>query len=97
MCGFIPFKDDSFIQVPRQIDDDTLNQIKEDRLVRLLTDEVLPREQVYESDDKWNTHEDEEIEVEVELSDMVFEYLITDVVECLVGLEHRRNTRPGAA
>lgn len=40
MCGFIPFKDDSFIQVPRAIDDDTLNQIKEDRLVRLLTEEV---------------------------------------------------------
>jgi len=40
MCGFIPFKDDSFIQVPRALDEDTLNQIKEDRLVRLLTEEV---------------------------------------------------------
>ena len=96
MCGFIPFKDDSFIQVPRQIDDDTLKQIQEDRLVRLLTDEVVSGEQVYESDDKWNTHEDEEIEVEVELSDMVFEYLITDVVECLMDLDQRRKTRPPA-
>jgi len=51
---------------------------------------------VYESDDKWNTHEDEEIEVEVELSDMVFEYLITDVVECLIDLNHRRINRPAA-
>ena len=40
MCGFIPFKEDSFIQVPRFLDEETLNQIKEDRLVRLLTDEV---------------------------------------------------------
>ena len=40
MCGFIPFKEDSFIQIPRFLDDETLNQIKEDRLVRLLTDEV---------------------------------------------------------
>ena len=41
LCGFIPFKDDSFIQVPRFIDEDTVNQIKEDRLIRLLTTEVL--------------------------------------------------------
>jgi len=41
MCGFIPFKEDSFLQVPRALDEETLNQIKEDRLVRLLTDEVL--------------------------------------------------------
>ena len=40
MCGFIPFKDDSFIEVPRFLDEETLTQIKEDRLVRLLTDEV---------------------------------------------------------
>lgn len=84
MCGFIPFKDDSFIQVPRAIDEETLNQIKEDRLVRLLTDEV------YESDEKWNKHEDEEIEVEVELSDMLFEHLIIDVVESLVGIRKKK-------
>jgi hypothetical protein len=40
MCGFIPFKDDSFIQIPKFLDDETLNQIKEDRLIRLLTEEV---------------------------------------------------------
>jgi len=34
MCGFIPFKDDSFIQIPKYLDDETLNQIKEDRLIR---------------------------------------------------------------
>ena len=94
MCGFIPFKDDSFIQVPKQIDDDTLNQIKEDRLVRLLTDEVgSGYSKVYESDDKWNSHEDEEIEVEVELSDMVFEYLITDIVECLMMIGKKKSSK----
>ena len=41
MCGFIPFKDDSFIQIPKFLDDETLNQIKEDRLIRLLTEEVI--------------------------------------------------------
>lgn len=41
MCGFIPFKDDSFIQIPKFLDDETLTQIKEDRLIRLLTEEVI--------------------------------------------------------
>jgi hypothetical protein len=40
MCGFIPYKEDSFIQVPRNLDEDTFQQIKEDRLIRLLGDEV---------------------------------------------------------
>lgn len=94
MCGFIPFKDDSFIQVPRAIDEDTLNQIKEDRLVRLLTEEVLFSYQVYENDEKWNTHEDEEIEVEVELADILFEFLVTDVAECLLSITQKRVSNP---
>lgn len=68
MCGFIPFKDDSFIQIPKFLDDETLNQIKEDRLIRLLTEEAL------ENDDKWLNYEDEEIEVEIELADVIFDY-----------------------
>jgi len=48
---------------------------------------------VYESDEKWNTHEDEEIEVEVELSDILFEFLVTDTVECLLQIDQRKKDR----
>lgn len=84
MCGFIPFKDDSFIQIPRFLDDETLNQIKEDRLIRLLTEEAL------ENDDKWLNYEDEEIEVEIELADVIFDYLITDTMDSLLEISELR-------
>jgi len=84
MCGFIPFKDDSFIQIPKFLDDETLNQIKEDRLIRLLTEEAL------ENDDKWLNYEDEEIEVEIELADVIFDYLITDTMDNLLEISNKR-------
>ena len=91
MCGFIPYKEDSFIQVPRNLDEDTFQQIKEDRLVRLLGDEVGASHQIYSSDDKWLTHEDEMIEVQIELSDMVFEHLIADAVYCLLKINQLKS------
>ena len=89
MCGFIPYKEDSFIQVPRNLDEDTFQQIKEDRLIRLLGDEVGCSHQVYSSEDKWQTHEDEMVEVQIELSDMVFEYLIADAVCSLLKINQQ--------
>ncbi len=94
MCGFIPFKDDSFMHVPRQLDEETLNQIKEDRLVRLLTDEVRSAQKALENDEKWLNYEDEEIEVEIELADIVFDFLITDTLECLLNIQHNREIYP---
>lgn len=87
MCGFIPFKDDSFIQIPKFLDDETLNQIKEDRLIRLLTEEAL------ENDDKWLNYEDEEIEVEIELADVIFDYLITDTMDNLLEISNKRKNQ----
>lgn len=40
MCGFIPDKDDSMLG-EIAIEDDYLNQIKEDRLIKMLTCEVM--------------------------------------------------------
>jgi hypothetical protein len=39
-------------------------------------------------------HEDEEIEVEVELADILFEYLVTDVSECLLAISEKRKQKP---
>lgn len=89
MCGFIPYKEDSFIQVPKNLDEDTFNQIKEDRLQRFLSDEVGSCDQVYSGDDKWVTHEEEMLEVQVELSDMVFEFLVADTVYCLLKINQK--------
>ena len=40
-----------------------------------------------ESDEKWLNYEDEEIEVEIELADVIFDYLITDTLQCLMNIK----------
>ena len=74
MCGFIENKDESFMQLPFQIDDDLLNQIKEDRMFKLLQNDVKEYEM------KLQTNDDEFYEVGLEVSNLIFEYLIDDVI-----------------
>lgn len=52
-------------------------QIKEERLANMLSSEIA------ESDLKWIIYDDEQTEVMVELSEMIFETLVTEVVEDL--------------
>lgn len=74
MCGFIDNKDESFMQLPFFLDDEILNQIKEDRMFKLLQNDVKEYEQKLQSND------DEYYEVCLEISNMIFEYLIDDLV-----------------
>lgn len=52
--------------------------------------------QALENDEKWLNYEDEEIEVEIELADIVFDHLITDTLECLLNLKRGRPLALGA-
>lgn len=74
MCGFIETKDSSLMQLPFLMDDDILGQIKEDRMNRMLNNEI----RVFEK--RLLVSDDELYEVGLELSNLVFEYLVEDVV-----------------
>lgn len=75
VCGFIENKEDSLMQLPYLLDEEILTQIKEDRMFKLLLNDV--RE--YEA--QLQTHDDEFYEVGLEISNLLFEYLIDDVVD----------------
>lgn len=75
LCGFIEDKDESFLQSPFIFDEDILNQIKEDRMYKLLQNDVKEYELKLQSND------DEFYEIGLEISNMMFEYLIDDVIE----------------
>ncbi|EAR83714.2 IQ calmodulin-binding motif protein, putative (macronuclear) [Tetrahymena thermophila SB210] len=70
LCGIIVDKEDSQFQPGIHFDEDYLQQIKEDRLNRMLSAEVI------ENEEKWILYDEEQTEVQVELSQMVFDLLI---------------------
>lgn len=74
MCGFIEYKDETFMQIPFLLDDEILNQIKEDRMFKLLQSDIRDYER------RLQGYDDETYEMGLEISNMVFEYLVDDVV-----------------
>lgn len=60
------------------IDDDYLNQIKEDRLIKMLTCEA------FETDERWLLYDDEEVEVQTEVSELVFNQLLEETIRDLI-------------
>ncbi|EAS03726.2 IQ calmodulin-binding motif protein, putative (macronuclear) [Tetrahymena thermophila SB210] len=72
LCGFIPERIESPTGEIVQIEDEYLNQIKEDRLAQMLENEVI------ENEDKWLTYEDEETDVQLEIADDIFNYIIEE-------------------
>jgi hypothetical protein len=79
MCGFIPDKDDSMLG-EIAIEDDYLNQIKEDRLIKMLTCEVRPAHQAFETDERWLIYDDEEVEVQTEVAELVFYDILEEAI-----------------
>lgn len=63
------------------IEDDYLNQIKEDRLIKMLTCEA------FETDERWLIYDDEEVEVQTEVSELVFDYLLEEVISDLANIK----------
>lgn len=77
MCGFHKDKEDSFLQLPTALDDEIVEQIKEDRLLKLVTREIRDFET------KMGEIDEEEYDVLFDLSQYVFDYLMDDVTEFL--------------
>ncbi|CAD8150336.1 unnamed protein product [Paramecium pentaurelia] len=85
LCGFIPEK----IETPQGeiivIEDDYLNQIKEDRLQQMLEYEIQ------EQEEKWQNYDEEQAEVAVELSDVLFETLLDEAAEEIFKITQAEN------
>lgn len=73
MCGFIQNKDDSFLQLPIQLDEEIITQIKEDRLFKLLQYDVRDYEGLMVRTDN------EKYEVMLEVSNFIFQDLFEDL------------------
>ncbi|KAL4494558.1 hypothetical protein ABPG72_004460 [Tetrahymena utriculariae] len=82
LCGFIPERIESPTGEIVQIEDEYLNQIKEDRLAQMLENEVI------ENEDKWLTYEDEETDVQLEIADDIFNYIIEETAMIVHSLQN---------
>lgn len=73
MCGFHKDKEDSFLQLPTALDDEIVEQIKDDRMLKLVTKEVRDFE------GKLGEIDEEEYDAVFDVSQAVFEYLLDDL------------------
>lgn len=74
VCGLLVDKEESLVGNAR-LSEDYLQQIKEDRLSRMLATELI------ENEERWLFYDDEETEVLVELSNSVYKMLLTETVQ----------------
>ena len=66
------------------LDEECLGQIREDRMARMLAQEVI------ECEEDWVEYGDEETEVGVELGDLIFEKMVLDGIESVLYLKEKR-------
>lgn len=66
------------------MDEECLGQIREDRMARMLAQEVI------ECEEEWVEYGDEETEVGVELGDLIFEKMVLDGIESVLYLKEKR-------
>lgn len=74
MCGFIQDKEDSFVQILNNLDDEIIGQIKEDRLFKMVQLDIN------DFDEKIFHVEEESFEIIHYLSEMIFEELINELI-----------------
>ncbi|KAM3130284.1 hypothetical protein pb186bvf_017580 [Paramecium bursaria] len=72
LVGIIIDKEDSPFPKILQLDQEYLNQIKEDRMIRMLNAEVIEQEQ------GWLNYDEQYTEINVEISQMIFDDLIQE-------------------
>ncbi|CAD8068678.1 unnamed protein product [Paramecium sonneborni] len=73
MAGILVDKEDSPFPKTMQLDQETIAQIREDRLYRMLTLDIIDNE------DRWTNYDEETTEISIDLSDLLFDYLIEEV------------------
>lgn len=64
-----------------QVDEEQLQLIREERLSKMLTQEILENDQV------WVDYEAEEAQVKIDIADMILEQIMTEIEDFLHGLE----------
>ena len=74
LCGILVDKEDHQYPQILVMDEDYLSQVKEDRLYKLLNQEVN------ENEEKWINYDEEITEVNVELGELVFQDLLEEVL-----------------
>lgn len=75
LCGFIQDKDDSFYDVMINLGENIVDQIKEDRMFKLVSKEIL------EFDQKMFFCEEEEYGIIRAVTEMIFEDLVENLVK----------------
>ncbi|CAK73691.1 unnamed protein product (macronuclear) [Paramecium tetraurelia] len=73
MAGILVDKEDSPFPKSMQLDQETIAQIREDRLYRMLTLDIIDNE------DRWTNYDEETTEISIDLSDLLFDFLIEEV------------------
>lgn len=87
LCGFIHDKEESQFLEGILLDDECLGQIREDRMARMLAQEII------ECEEEWVEYGDEETEVGVELGDMIFEKMVLEAIESTLFIKEKRKDK----
>ncbi|CAK63550.1 unnamed protein product (macronuclear) [Paramecium tetraurelia] len=75
LAGFLIDKEDCPYPKILMFDQECLAQIKEDRMIRMLSAEVI------ENEDKWISYDEEHTVVAIDLSDMIFDHLLEELLQ----------------
>ncbi|CAD8053083.1 unnamed protein product [Paramecium primaurelia] len=75
LVGFLIDKEDCPYPKILMFDQECLAQIKEDRMIRMLSAEVI------ENEDKWINYDEEQTVVAIDLSDMIFDHLLEELLQ----------------
>ncbi|CAD8121249.1 unnamed protein product [Paramecium sonneborni] len=78
LVGLIIDKPDSPFPKILMLDQEYLNQIKEERMIRMLNQEI------YQNEERWLMYDEEQSEILIEISQMVQEYLIDECLKELI-------------
>ncbi|CAD8077002.1 unnamed protein product [Paramecium primaurelia] len=75
LAGFLIDKEDCPYPKILMFDQECLAQIKEDRMIRMLSAEAI------ENEDKWISYDEEITVVAIDLSDMIFDHLLEELLQ----------------
>ena len=84
LCGLLPDKDEKTLENINDVDMDSINQIREEKMGRMLAQEVI------ESEGDWVNYQEEEIEIKLEISQLVWEEFLWQNVNDICKLIEKR-------
>ena len=98
MCGYFGEKEDQLNDRTSTINEEYLAQLREDKLATMLATDVMFNiiknltlyDKVFEMEERWINYDDEEVEVQVELADLIFDKLVAETVEIITQISEKR-------